>query len=234
MKYLPGLGRSLSIVFFTLSLSISGCNSETTATTGSVTSTDTAGATSFNITSLIDVLDSIPLDTLSTAETEGLLFMREEEKLAHDVYSVLFVTWGSNIFDNIANSEQTHTEAMLVLLDRYAITDPVGNNAEGVFVDVSLQGLYDTLVSQGATSLIDALLVGAAIEEIDIIDIQNLLDTLEGNDDIALVYENLMKGSRNHLRAFARNLAELGMVYQPQYLSQDVYDAIINSYFETG
>jgi hypothetical protein len=89
-------------------------------------------------------------------------------------------------------------------------------------------------VAQGSASLIDALLVGAAIEEIDIIDIQNLVDALDGNDDIALVYENLMKGSRNHLRAFVRNLEGQGVVYQPQYLSQDVYDAIINADFEAG
>ena len=27
------------------------------------------------------------------------------------------------------------------------------------------------------------------------------------NEDLAMLYQNLMKGSRNHLRAFARNLA---------------------------
>lgn len=154
--------------------------------------------------------------------------MREEEKLARDVYIYLFDQWGSEVFDNISNSEQTHTDAILTLLVRYDITDPVGNNAEGVFVDTFLQGLYDTLVAQGSASLIDALLVGAAIEEIDIIDIQNLVNALVGNEDIALVYENLLKGSRNHLRAFVSNLEKQGVIYQPQYLSPDVYDAIIN------
>jgi tRNA isopentenyl-2-thiomethyl-A-37 hydroxylase MiaE len=82
--------------------------------------------------------------------------------------------------------------------------------------------------------LIDALLVGAVIEEIDLIDIQNLVDTLEGNEDIVLVYENLMKGSRNHLRAFVSSLEKQGETYQPQYLSQDVYDAIIHAGSETN
>jgi len=131
-------------------------------------------------------------------------------------------------------SEQTHTDAILALLDRYDILDPVGNNAEGVFVNTDLQALYDALILQGSPSLIDALCVGAAIEEIDISDIQNLVDALEGNEDIALVYESLMKGSRNHLRAFVDNLASQAVDYAPQYLSQEVYDAIINADIETN
>ncbi len=71
--------------------------------------------------------------------------------------------------------------------------------------------------------------VGAEIEEIDLIDIQALVDTLDGNEDIALVYENLMKGSRNHLRAFVNNISAEGVDYAPRHLSQEVYDAIINS-----
>ncbi len=234
MKYLPGASKSLLIIFFTLPFYISGCSSDDAVDISSITSTDADGATSVNLIALTDILNTMPLDALNTAETAGLIFMREEEKLAHDVYTFLFAQWGSNVFDNISNSEQTHTDAMLILLDRYSIIDPVGNNAEGLFVDVSLQSLYDTLVAQGSASLIDALLVGAAIEEIDLIDIQNLVDTLEGNEDLALVYENLMKGSRNHLRAFVRNLEGQGVIYQPQYLSQDVYDAIINAAFEAG
>jgi len=234
MKYLPDLNKSLLILFFSLPLYISACSSDGTTGISSITSTDADGSTSVNLVLLQDILDTMPLDTLSVAETNGLIFMREEEKLAHDVYSVMFTQWGSRVFDNISNSEQTHTDAMLVLLDRYSVADPVGSNAAGVFTDASLQGLYDTLVAQGSNSLIDALLVGAAIEEIDLIDIQNLVDALDGNADIALVYDNLMKGSRNHLRAFVINLENQGVIYQPQYLSQDVYDSIVNSAFEVG
>ena len=234
MKNLPGLSKSLLILFLTLPFYISGCNSNDTDGVNSVISTDADGSTSVDETVLIDTLNTFPLDDLSTPESDGLIFMREEEKLAHDVYTSLFAQWGLKVFDNISNSEQTHTDAILILLDRYSITDPVGNNAEGVFVDSFLQGLYDTLVAQGSASLIDALLVGAAIEEIDIIDIQNLVDALEGNADLALVYESLLKGSRNHLRAFVSNLESQGEIYQPQYLSQDDYDAIINADFEAG
>ena len=234
MTHLSDLRRSFLIIFFTLPLYISGCNSDGSVDNTAITNTDESGSTSINLTVLVDLLNTIPLDTLSSAESDGLIFMREEEKLAHDVYTYLFTQWDSNVFDNISASEQTHTDAILILLERYSIPDPVGNNAEGIFVDATLQGLHDTLVAQGTASLIDGLMVGAVIEEIDIIDIQNLVDALEGSEDIALVYENLMKGSRNHLRAFVNNLEAQGVSYQPQYLSQDVYDAIINAVFEAG
>lgn len=234
MKLSHKLTKSLIIIFFTLPLYITGCSSEDTDKVTSITTTDTDGATTVDEAVLTDILDGLPLDELSTVETNGLIFMREEEKLARDVYTYLFTRWNVAVFDNISNSEQTHTDAILTLLDRYNVTDPVGNNAESVFVDSTLQNLYDTLVAQGSASLIDALIVGAAIEEIDLIDIQNLVDLLEGNADIALVYENLMKGSRNHLRAFVGNLEANGVIYQPRYLSQDEYDAIINADLEAG
>ena len=170
---------------------------------------------------------STSLDILSDNEAAGLVFMREEEKLARDVYIYLYEAWGQKTFDNIAASEQAHTDAMLDLLHKYGLDDPVGYNDEGVFVDQKLQGLYDTLIATGSASLIDALLVGAAIEEIDLIDIKHLVDELDGNDDIRLVYENLIAGSENHLRAFVRTLEQLGIIYTPGHLSQEEYDAIV-------
>jgi len=137
-------------------------------------------------------------------------------------------------FDNISNAEQTHTDAVLTLLERYSLVDPVSNNAEGVFVNTVLQALYDDLIIQGSSSLVNALYVGAEIEEIDILDIQRLVDALEGNEDVAIVYESLLKGSRNHLRSFVNNLASQGVDYAPKYLSQEEYDAIINSAMETN
>lgn len=148
----------------------------------------------------------MPLDgILSIEEEQGLIYMREEEKLAHDVYISLYQTWGMNIFQNIANSEAMHTSAVKTLLDRYGIIDPVGNNPAGVFANSDLQALYTQLVTEGNKSLVDALKVGIMIEELDIQDLKSHLAETE-HLEIKLVYENLMKGSQNHLRAFTSTL----------------------------
>ena len=166
---------------------------------------------------------------LSQDEIDSLLFMREEEKLAHDVYIALYEQWGLRIFQNIANSEQAHTEAVKTLLEAYGLDDPAAGTATGVFINPDLQDLYDQLTVQGSQSLGDALLVGAAIEEIDILDLENALEQTE-NPDIQMVYQNLLKGSYNHLRAFTSNFArQTGETYQPQYLSLGEYESIVGS-----
>lgn len=84
-------------------------------------------------------------------------------------------------------------------------------------------------MSQGGVSLIDALKVGVAIEEIDILDLQTHLAQTD-HMDIELVYENLLKGSRNHLRAFTFILQrQAGEVYVPQHLDVTSYNAIVGS-----
>lgn len=164
---------------------------------------------------------------LSPAEAASLSFMREEEKLAHDVYVTLYDQWGVQVFTNIAASEQTHTDAIATLLDRYGLSDPAAGNAVGEFNDPALQALYDQLVAQGSLSLVDALKVGAAIEEIDILDLEErIAETTHA--DIKLAYNNLMAGSGNHLRAFVSTLEQqTGERYTPQYLDQAAYDAIV-------
>jgi hypothetical protein len=171
---------------------------------------------------------------LSQDEANGLLYMREEEKLAHDVYLALYDKWELPIFENIANSEQTHTDAVKALLDAYDLSDPAAGKSTGEFVNTDLQALYDDLTAQGSRSLSDALKVGAAIEEIDILDLQTHLAQTE-NANIRTVYENLMKGSRNHLRSFTSTLSRQGgETYEPQYLSVDVYQTIVGSSIEAG
>ncbi len=173
------------------------------------------------------------ISTLTEAEKEGLLLMREEEKLARDVYSHLFALWGQPIFDNIAASEQRHMDAVLNLLNRYGLSDPAAGNAEGEFSDQHIQHLYESLTSAGDPSRVAALKVGATIEDLDIFDLEELLAETD-NPNITRVYLNLVKGSRNHLRAFAGQLALLGESYVAQYLTQNEIDTIINSPRERG
>jgi hypothetical protein len=155
--------------------------------------------------------------------------MREEEKLAHDVYLALYDLWGLPLFQNIARSEETHTGAVKNLLDTFNIPDPAVDTPPGVFTDPVLQTLYDELISMGERSLADALRVGGAIEEIDILDLRAALDETE-NPDIVRVYENLLRGSENHLRAFTSTLLQqTGETYIPQYMDVSAYDEILAS-----
>lgn len=170
---------------------------------------------------------ALPADPagLTEAERQGLLYMREEEKLARDVYTALAAEWGTSVFQSITRSEQAHMDALKTLLDRYGLVDPA--QAEpGVFTDPTLQALYTELVARGRQSLAEALKVGAAIEEIDIADLDERL-TQTDNADLQAVYANLRRGSENHLRAFANTLQnQTGETYAPQFLSADAYQAI--------
>lgn len=165
---------------------------------------------------------------LSADELAGLKFMREEEKLAHDVYVAMYALWDHNTFANIAESETTHTEAILALLVKYGVDDPAAGKPAGVFEDPALQSLYDTLVAAGRASLVEGLKVGALIEETDIQDIEQR-KAVTDEADILRVYDSLLCGSRNHLRAFDKALRDQGVVYVAQVISQAEWDAIAAS-----
>ena len=108
-------------------------------------------------------VSNLPTEPLDDAEKARILFIREEEKLAYDVYQNMFDIYGVNVFKNIPNSELSHMEAMLSIIKKYNLTDPIVTNARGVFNDPNLQALYTQLVSQGRVSLLAAYQVGATI-----------------------------------------------------------------------
>ncbi len=145
----------------------------------------------------------------------------------------LYAQWGLSTFENISRSEQAHTEAIKALLDRYNLSDPATETV-GVFTNPDLQALYNDLAARGQTSLSEALKVGAAIEEIDILDLQERLAQTD-NADIQQVFNNLLSGSNNHLRAFVTALSrQTGEVYQPQYLSAEAYQDIVAPASQSG
>lgn len=165
--------------------------------------------------------------SLSQAETESLLFMREEEKLARDVYLWFYQLHADNIFQTIAQSEERHTSQVKVLLDTYGLPDPAATTAPGVFQNQVLQELYDKLIAMGSASLKQALYVGGLIEEKDLRDIQSALASID-NRDIITVYTNLMDGSKNHLRSFVSRIEEIDGTYEPQILSEEEFNAVVN------
>ena len=170
---------------------------------------------------------------LTEAEREGLLLMREEEKLARDVYNALGEQWGLRIFTNIAKSEQTHTDAMAQLLAVYGVENIVATDTRGHFENQDLQVLYTMLVEKGSVNVGEALVVGARIEDLDIYDLERLMQETD-KQDILAVYANLQKGSRNHLRAFIRQIEQQGGTYTPEYLSEEEFSNILTNAQERG
>ncbi len=164
--------------------------------------------------------------TLLPEEVEGLMLMREEEKMAHDVYSSFYDKFGLRVFANIANSESKHMEAVLWLINSYKLTDPASNEL-GVFENADIQNLYNKFMAEGVNE-VEALKIGAFIEEYDIADLEKLISET-GNMYIVRVYTNLLNGSKNHLRAFVKNLSSGNVVYQPSILSQTEYAEIIGA-----
>ncbi len=177
---------------------------------------------------LARLLEQLPSQNLSAREASDLLYMREEEKLARDVYLSLYDEWGLRAFSNIAKAEKNHMASVLVLIDKYGLDDPVGDNAVGVFTNADLQQLYKDLFAAGTGSRINALQVGAGIEELDIFDLRLALANTN-NEDLQMLYQNLLKGSSNHLRAFAKQLERSGVSYSPVYLTPAEYQEILDA-----
>jgi hypothetical protein len=150
-------------------------------------------------------VSSVQTVALTDDENYLLTSMREEEKVARDVYLYLNEKWNVRIFKNIAASEQTHMDAIKALLDSYTIPDPAAGKGIGEFTNPDLQQLYDDLIREGSISKVEALKVGVIIEETDIDDLTEGIATTRHND-IKTVYSNLLQGSLNHLDAFKSSL----------------------------
>lgn len=160
-------------------------------------------------------------------EAIDLTYMREEEKLARDLYLRFAEAYETGPFALIANAEQSHMDAMLRLLRKYQLPDPAAGRLVGEFTDPELQALYAALLAKGLGSELDALMVGGLVEEVDLLDLEiSASRTIKA--DLLNAYANLACGSRNHLRAFAANIrATTGQAYVAQSMSQPAVDAIL-------
>ena len=172
-----------------------------------------------------DVNIVITDQTLIESDKTALLFMLEEEKLARDTYMYLDDLWSINQFANIKNSEQTHMNAIEDLL--------IQNNIEytilslGEFENQALQDFYNQFVIDGAVNQANALQIGATIEDLDIVDLQDYMNATT-NTSLINVFISLQCGSRNHLRSFVLGIENGGNTYTPQFLSEDDYNVVIS------
>jgi len=164
---------------------------------------------------------------LTAVEQQDLSYLREEEKLARDVYLYNKELYGLNIFGNISSSEQTHMDKVLELLELEGLEDPMKSNSIGEFNNAELAVLYTELTEQSSVSIVEALKVGALIEDLDIDDIERMI-THTSNETVLTLYANLVCGSKNHIRSYTRNLESNGAAYTPQFISNDYYNQILS------
>jgi hypothetical protein len=165
---------------------------------------------------------------LSADEISGVRSLLEEEKLARDVYLALYRNWGYEAFHKISESEQSHMDALIGVLEQAGVSDPTAGFGPGEFATGAVQDLYMGFTGQGGQSLAAALRAGAAIEELDIRDIQRLQSGID-NPGLLRVLENLRQGSIRHLRAFRSAYErETGGAYVPQYLSSEDFNGLMS------
>jgi len=186
--------------------------------------------------------------TLDGAEKTHLVFMREEEKLARDVYITLGNMYPTaTVFASIDDSEQQHTTTVKSKLTKYGLPDPSTSDAVGMFTGVDYGAYftekYNHLVTDGSNSELDALYAGAFIEELDMHDIVECPQAImalkgypEGGcgmnytdvTDLKNMYNSLVEGSKNHLRAYVGQIeAVTGVPYVAQYLPQATVNQIL-------
>ncbi|MFM1871995.1 MAG: hypothetical protein RL398_1417 [Planctomycetota bacterium] len=173
-------------------------------------------------------LQSLPIESVSPYEALALRHMREEEKLARDVYLVLHQTWNLPVFANIAQSEQSHMDLVAWGMQRYQIPDPLPSLQIGVFAAPEFTQLFQLATSFGSISPLHALFVGAVIEDLDVVDLDAVLAVTD-NRDLDTIWQNLQRGSRNHMRAFYPQLLALGLPYQGLYLTTAEVQAIVTT-----
>jgi len=171
-------------------------------------------------------IDDLENAVIGNEDKEALLFMLEEEKLARDTYRFLDDLWAINQFSNIKESEQSHMNAVIGLLEQFDI--PYDILPDGEFANSEIQELYDQFIIDGSIDEKMALRVGATIEDLDIVDLEDYLKSVT-NDATISIFEKLQCGSRNHLKSFVSALERYETIYEPQYLTVDDYELIISS-----
>ncbi len=168
------------------------------------------------------------------------------------------------VFGNIYIAEETHLATVQDMLLKWNLYDPTKDEAGetlpfGEFSNQAVKEVYDwmtanpsdiydeyasifepTVVEFDPADETEAMLrVGGLIEEMDIGDLNWAIEGVDGDGETLVasllkVYEDLQRGSRNHLRAFVHNLTQDGDLYVRVLLSEEEFMAIVTHAQEQG
>lgn len=172
---------------------------------------------------------SLTSDPPTTLPATELVAAIEEERLAHDIYIAASQRWNLRVFTNIATAETRHAAALESLAETAGITLPPAQ--VGIYVTPELQSMYNQLLSLVNESITGALQAGALIEETDIVDLRDMMNSATDSGTLT-VLANLERASIQHLNAFVQNLEARGFKYEPKVFSSDEYAAVIS--MDTG
>ena len=170
---------------------------------------------------------SAATSVLSSREKGGLLFIWEEEKAARDLYISLYSKTNLSIFLDLVRSEQNHMDQAKAIMDKYGLQIPA-KDEPGTFENQTLQDIHDDLLAKGQESDQDALKAAATFEEISIIDLSREISASE-KEDIGVLYQGLLAGSRKHLRSYVSDLQDRGMQYVPKHLNRTEFEEIVKA-----
>lgn len=155
----------------------------------------------------------------------ALRFQLDEERMAGELYLALGEMHAARPFTNIPRAEARHRELLQNLAARAGLPIPAATVA-GRYETAAIQARYDALLARGRGSPLEALKVGALVEEQDIADLRALAITTD-QAELKAAIAALERGSQHHLNAFVRNLEARGVSYAPQVLDAEVYAALI-------
>ena len=224
------------MTFFTLAISFTACEKESDFLPRPVNMLEvdrTTGYSKINFSFAQAHINNLPFEILSFKEKQGILFLREEEKVISDFYKTIRTKWGNLVLENLDKSEKTHFDATSILIDKYSLADPVDQLAVGEFPSAGMQAYYNYLVTEGENSVEDIYKMASLAGEANIISLKNQLSSITNNQDFRLLYQNLIAATRNHLRITVNHYERLGGTYIPQILNETDFIEIMESNWET-
>ena len=167
---------------------------------------------------------------ISKSDRDAIIYVVQEEKVAHDFYKAMYELHGVISFRSISKSEGLHMDQAKQLIEHFGIEDPNKEyyDTPGSFKNPKFEEMYNSLVRNGTNSIVDALVEAARFEEMDIVDIQRFTASTQ-DEYLKSTFEKLSGVSENHLKALVKDLFERGVEYTPKYLSAEQYNEIITS-----
>ncbi len=174
-----------------------------------------------------------PESNLTQEVVDSLAYMGNEERLAYDVYTVLYNYHngrGTEIkqLQNIPKAERSHVGIVQDIIQKYDINtknlsdvaNPVADKnvafedmPTGKYDVTHVQELYDMLYDKGIASSRAALEVGCMVEVTDVDDLDKYIEQAEASNatDIVDGFNILRDGSYNHYWAFDKALKNMGV-----------------------